>query len=286
MRDYKASGGPPVDALGARPAAADRALHARRARPARPARRWAGSTSRCAGDPRPRGLVAPRRPRSGRAGVVNTDVTDAEEFDGRARRRRGDRGVARRAAARRRAARRPRDVPARAAAARTPGSAARGGVRTLTPEQREAVDRRDGSLLLAAAAGSGKTSVMVERFVATVLEDDVAVERILAITFTEKAAGELARRVRARLRRARRRRTWPAPPSPPRSPRSTASAPGCCAPTRSLPALIRTFGCSTSTRPAASSAPRLTPRCEDRGGDGPPDALDVVAAYGPGRFAG
>ena len=49
-------------------------------------------------------------------------------------------------------------------------------------------------------AGSGKTSVLVERFVRSVLEDGVAVEAILTITFTEKAAAEMRDRIRARLR--------------------------------------------------------------------------------------
>jgi ATP-dependent helicase/nuclease subunit A len=71
--------------------------------------------------------------------------------------------------------------------------------RTLTPEQEQAVARRSEPLLLAAAAGSGKTSVLVERFVRAVREDGLAPARILAITFTERAAGELRERVRARL---------------------------------------------------------------------------------------
>jgi ATP-dependent helicase/nuclease subunit A len=70
-----------------------------------------------------------------------------------------------------------------------------------TPEQLEAIERRQGELLLDAGAGSGKTSVLVERFVRSVLEDGVAVDAILAITFTEKAAAELRDRVRMRLRK-------------------------------------------------------------------------------------
>jgi ATP-dependent exoDNAse (exonuclease V) beta subunit len=70
---------------------------------------------------------------------------------------------------------------------------------TLTSEQERAVARRQGSLLLAAGAGSGKTAVLVERFARTVVEDGVAPGKILAITFTERAAGELRERVRARL---------------------------------------------------------------------------------------
>ncbi|MGA7706072.1 MAG: UvrD-helicase domain-containing protein, partial [Solirubrobacteraceae bacterium] len=68
-----------------------------------------------------------------------------------------------------------------------------------TDEQEQAIARRHGSLLLAAGAGSGKTSVLVERFVRAVREDGIAPGRILAITFTERAAGELRERVRARL---------------------------------------------------------------------------------------
>ena len=68
----------------------------------------------------------------------------------------------------------------------------------FTPEQRAAIEDRDGSALLAANAGSGKTAVMVERFVEAVLQDGVAVGAVLALTFTEKAAGELRERVRRR----------------------------------------------------------------------------------------
>jgi ATP-dependent helicase/nuclease subunit A len=69
----------------------------------------------------------------------------------------------------------------------------------FTDEQRHAIETRTGSLFLHANAGSGKTSVLVERFVRSVLEDDVPVDRILAITFTEKAAAELKLRIRARF---------------------------------------------------------------------------------------
>jgi ATP-dependent exoDNAse (exonuclease V) beta subunit len=71
--------------------------------------------------------------------------------------------------------------------------------RTWTDEQRRAIERRQGDLLLDAAAGSGKTAVLVERFVRSVLEDGVEVGAILTITFTEKAAAELRERIRARL---------------------------------------------------------------------------------------
>jgi ATP-dependent helicase/nuclease subunit A len=70
---------------------------------------------------------------------------------------------------------------------------------TLTDEQEQPVSRRAEPLLLSAAAGSGKTSVLVERFVRAIREDGIAPARILAITFTDRAAGELRERVRERL---------------------------------------------------------------------------------------
>ena len=80
--------------------------------------------------------------------------------------------------------------------------------RSFTDEQLVAIERRDGDLLLDASAGSGKTSVLVERFARSVLEDGIDVGAILTITFTEKAAAEMRDRIRHRLREpgARRRR--------------------------------------------------------------------------------
>ncbi len=72
-----------------------------------------------------------------------------------------------------------------------------GGV-PFTPEQQAAIEHM-GGLLLTANAGSGKTSVMAERYVRAAREEDTDVGRILAITFTEKAAAELKQRVRARF---------------------------------------------------------------------------------------
>jgi ATP-dependent helicase/nuclease subunit A len=74
----------------------------------------------------------------------------------------------------------------------------RGGL-PFTAEQADAITRREGPLLLSANAGSGKTSVLSERFVRLVLEDGIEPGRILAITFTDKAAGELRTRVRGRF---------------------------------------------------------------------------------------
>jgi ATP-dependent helicase/nuclease subunit A len=68
----------------------------------------------------------------------------------------------------------------------------------LTPEQLQAVEAR-GDTFVSAGAGTGKTSVLVERFARAVCDDGVDVGSILVITYTRKAAGELRSRIRARL---------------------------------------------------------------------------------------
>ncbi len=67
-------------------------------------------------------------------------------------------------------------------------------LKDLTPEQRAAATHVDGPLLIVAGAGSGKTRVITRR-VAYLVAQGIPAPSILAITFTNKAAGEMKERV-------------------------------------------------------------------------------------------
>lgn len=68
-------------------------------------------------------------------------------------------------------------------------------LRTLTAEQRRAVEHGDGPLLVVAGAGTGKTHVLTARIVDLVRRGAARPHEILAVTFTEKAAAEMQARV-------------------------------------------------------------------------------------------
>ena len=65
-------------------------------------------------------------------------------------------------------------------------------------QQRAAIEAA-GNVFVAAGAGTGKTAVLVERFVRAVVDDGLDVQSLLVITYTERAAGELRGRIRERL---------------------------------------------------------------------------------------
>jgi DNA helicase II / ATP-dependent DNA helicase PcrA len=69
-------------------------------------------------------------------------------------------------------------------------------LRALNPEQRRAVQHVDGPLLILAGAGSGKTRTLVHRIVHLIREAKVEPRRIVAVTFTNRAADEMRERVR------------------------------------------------------------------------------------------
>lgn len=64
-----------------------------------------------------------------------------------------------------------------------------------TKEQKEAIYEKGSNILVAAAAGSGKTAVLVERMINKIIVDKIDIDRLLVVTFTNAAASEMRERV-------------------------------------------------------------------------------------------
>ncbi|MCF0127223.1 MAG: UvrD-helicase domain-containing protein, partial [Pseudobutyrivibrio sp.] len=73
-----------------------------------------------------------------------------------------------------------------------------------TSTQQSVIDTRNKNILVSAAAGSGKTAVLVERIIQRIMDekDPVDVDKILVVTFTNAAAAEMKERVRKALDKA------------------------------------------------------------------------------------
>ncbi len=161
----------------------------------------------------------------------------------------------------------------------------------LTEQQQRAVDRRDGPLFVHAGAGSGKTSVLVERFVRAALDQDEAgvpagVDGILAITFTDKAAAEMKLRIRRRFSQLGERelareteRAW------------VSTIHGFCS------RVLRAHPLAAGIDPEYAvldegEAARLALQASEQamegflGADPEPARLELTAAYGPDRLGG
>ena len=64
-----------------------------------------------------------------------------------------------------------------------------------TDEQKQAIYEKDSNILVAAAAGSGKTAVLVERIINKIINEKIDIDRLLVVTFTNAAASEMRERV-------------------------------------------------------------------------------------------
>ncbi len=71
----------------------------------------------------------------------------------------------------------------------------------FTEEQKKAIETLDKSVLVSAAAGSGKTSVLVERIIRIILEGRANVDEMLVVTFTNAAASEMKLRLAGAIRK-------------------------------------------------------------------------------------
>ncbi|MGL5043168.1 MAG: UvrD-helicase domain-containing protein [Culicoidibacterales bacterium] len=69
----------------------------------------------------------------------------------------------------------------------------------FTAQQSQAISTRTPEVLVSAAAGSGKTAVLVERIISIIVEDGITIDRLVVLTFTNAAATQMRQRLKKRL---------------------------------------------------------------------------------------
>ncbi|MCR5670635.1 MAG: UvrD-helicase domain-containing protein, partial [Butyrivibrio sp.] len=70
----------------------------------------------------------------------------------------------------------------------------------FTDEQQAVIDARDCNVLVSAAAGSGKTAVLVERII-QMISSDLDIDHLLVVTFTRAAASQMKEKITAAIQK-------------------------------------------------------------------------------------
>ena len=165
--------------------------------------RSAASTGRSPASGAPAACCAPRRRTTSCPGSSRTTTSRRTRSGRRSRARATSRAASRSGSARATCATTRRGRTAARPGA-TSGGCAGSGAAVRTPERAAGGGDRGAraEVFVSAGAGTGKTTVLVERFAEAVCERGLDVDSLLVITYTERAAGELRGRIRARLREA------------------------------------------------------------------------------------
>ena len=79
----------------------------------------------------------------------------------------------------------------------------------LTDGQRTAIYERDKNIIVSAAAGSGKTMVLVNRVISMMVEEGIDIDKMIIVTFTNKSAQDMKDKIREALEKERTTLTQP-----------------------------------------------------------------------------